>query len=251
MAAPATSNRRLFYRQPMFVRVDLRVAGFRVPIPATVVDLSGGGCALVARTMLKAHTQVEFVLPRPDAPPLRLNGRLVKVNYVPSDRTFRYAMSFEATADDVHDELLRFISHEQRRNIAAARGEELERAPAAPTRPQQMRAERRIEVNIPVRYSVPDTNGILVGTALDLSTGGARIITDRVLRQEWNVLVRFNLPNGDSNAELRANARPLPGVKTLRGRYVHSLAWANPDPRFTDEIDRFVQHMRLATMRRG
>ncbi|MDE2481302.1 MAG: PilZ domain-containing protein [bacterium] len=247
----ATQNRRLFFRLPLFVRVDLRVAGLRVPIPATVTDISGGGCALQTRTMLKPRTVVEFYLPRADAAPLRLAGSLVKVNYVPGDRTFRYAIAFEAMPDDVHDALLRYISHEQRRAIAAARGEELEAtgAQGAP-RLQEMRAGRRIEVNIPVRYSTPDAQGTFVGTAVDLSTGGARLITERILRQEWNVIVRFNLPHG-ATTELRLHAHPLPGVKSTRGRYLQSVAWTNPDPRDTEAIDRFVQHARLASLGRA
>ncbi len=251
MSLPS-QNRRLFYRQPLFVRVDLRVAGLRVPIPATVTDISGGGCALQARTMLKPRTGVEFYLPRSDAAALRLAGKLVKVNYVPADRTFRYAMAFEAMADDVHDALIRFISHEQRRSISAARGRDPEATVvSAQPRLQEMRADRRIEVNIPVRYSVPDASGIFVGTAIDLSTGGARIITERILRQEWNVTVRFDLPNGGSNGEVRLHARPLPGVKSTRGRYLQSLAWRDPDPRVTEAIERYVQSMRLAAMGRA
>ncbi len=233
----------------MLVRVDLRAAGIRVPVPATLVDLSGGGCALHARTMLRPQTPVEFYLPRVDGPPLRLAGKLVKVNYVPADRTFRYAMAFEAMNEETADALVRFISHEQRRTISAARGVEVETAPRPSTRIQEMRADRRIEVNLPVRYSIPDAHGSFSGTAVDLSTGGARIITEQILRQEWNVVVRFKLPHGTAN-EIRLHARPLPGVTSTRGRFVQSVAWNNPDPRVTDEIDRFVQNARLAGMKR-
>ena len=66
MAAP--SNRRSFYRQPMYLRINLRASGIRAPVPATLVDLSGGGGMVSARTMLKTQQAVEFDLAREGQP---------------------------------------------------------------------------------------------------------------------------------------------------------------------------------------
>ena len=118
---------------------------------------------------------------------------------------------------------------------------------------------------MPVRYTVFETPGAYNATAIDVSTGGMRIIAEQVLRQEWVVTLRFTLPSealrvvqtvkGSSRSgapfhEMRMQARALPGVKQSRGRYIQSLIWVNPDPADTQEIDRFVQAAQLASLRR-
>lgn len=261
MSASPASNRRSFYRQPMYLRIDVRVAGVRIPIPSTLVDISAGGCQIHARTMIKPHVGIEFDLPRDGAPPLRLSGKLRKVTYTASDRTFRYAVEFDSLDDATRDDLARFIHEEQRRTISSTRRSVDEERPKPQMRIQELRAHRRVEVNIPVTYTVGTTVGSYEGVAVDVSTGGLRIISDRVLRQEWDVSVRFTLPNDvlrvlHSRAgvqrpfsELRLTARPLPGVKQTRGRYMQSLVWVNPDPQTTDEIDRFVEAAHYTSLR--
>lgn len=262
--ASAAPNRRSFYRQPMYVRIDLRVAGVRIPIPATLVDISAGGCQIHARTMLKPHLAVEFDLPRNGMPPLRLAGILRKVTYTAGDRTFRYAVEFDARGEGTRDELARFIHEEQRRAISQTRGHHDDDKPKPSTRLQELRAHHRVEVNIPVRYTVNTSGGIFEGVAVDVSTGGVRIISDRVLRQEWDVSLRFTPPSDVLRAlharsggstqkpfdELRLVARPLPGVKQTRGRYMQSLVWVNPDPQMTEEIRRFVEAVRASALRK-
>ena len=257
-ASPTTTNRRSFYRQAMYLRVDVRVAGIRIPVPSTLVDISAGGCQIHARTMIKPHVAIEFDLPRAGMPPLRLSGKLRKVTYTASDRTFRYAVEFDSLSEATRDDLARFIHEEQRRALSLARRGSEEERPKPSTRLQELRAHRRVEVNLPVTYTVGNTPGSYEGVAVDVSTGGLRLISDRVLRQEWDVTIRFTLPNevlrlmhSRSGAqrpfsELRLTARPLPGVKQTRGRYMQSLVWVNPDPQITDEIHRFVEATTLA-----
>jgi c-di-GMP-binding flagellar brake protein YcgR len=255
-------NRRLFYRQAMYLRINLRVSGVRVPVPATLIDLSGGGGMLQSRTMLKPHAPVEFDLPRDGNPHLRISGKIRKVTYSARDRTFRYAIEFDTLSDEVREDLLRFIIEEQRRTISLTRrGEE---RPHISTRIQEQRAHRRIELNMAVRYNVGEGGGF-AAIAVDVSTGGMRIITEQVLRQEWVVTIRFTLPSevlrlvqhvkGAKRSiapfqELRMQARALPGIKQSRGRYIQSLSWVNPDPAATEEIDRFVQAAQLAALHR-
>ena len=265
---PQSGNRRLYYRQPMYARIDLRVSGIRVPIPATLIDVSGGGCQIHARTMLKRQQLVDFELPRAGEAALRLNGTIKKVAYAPQDRTFRYSVEFDELAEQSRDELLRFIADEQRRAISSAKAEI--DTPVAPLRKrlvrlQELRSAYRVEVNVPVQYSVGDAMTVHDGTATDVSTGGMRLILDQVLRQEWIVTARFTLPNDALKAfaqlrtsgermrpfsEMRLQARPLPGVRQLRGRYVQSLAFLNPDATVTEDIARFVQIAKLIALGR-
>ena len=268
MSAPAPNNRRNYYRLAIFQRITLRVEGVRVPVPATVVDLSGGGCLIHARTMLQPQAAVEFDLARPGQTVLRLAGKLRKVTYTAADRTFRYAVEWNIIDAEIHEALMRFIADEQRRTISGSRRGDDDPSMTSHTAPQThiqaMRAHRRVEVNFPVRYTLKDVPGAHTATAVDVSTGGLRIITEQVLRQEWVVNLSFTLPSealravhqakgsqaAPSFGEIRVAARPLPGVKQSRGKYVQSLTWENPDPRATEEITRFVQAMQLTTLGR-
>jgi c-di-GMP-binding flagellar brake protein YcgR len=264
---PVSSNRRLFYRQPMFVRIDVRAAGLRTPVPATLVDLSAGGCRVEARTMLRPQTAVEFDLPRPHKATLRLPGTLRKVTYIPGERLFRYAIEFDALGGGEREELMRFISEEQRRMLAGKRPGSADGFPSAEPHPrlQMVRSDFRVEINLPVRYVVGEGTGPFNATAIDVSAGGIRVITDRVLRQEWVVRLSFTLPSdvlrllqqvrgaefagAHPFGEVRVTCRPLAGVRQSRGRYVQSLAFVNPDPEATREINRFVEAARLAKVR--
>lgn len=263
MRSPQPSNRRLYYRQAMYLRINLRVAGMRVAVPGTLVDLSGGGGMIQSRTMLRPHVAVEFDLPREGQAHLRLPGKIRKVTYSAADRTFRYAVEFDLLGEETREALLRFIIDEQRRTISLARRGE-EGKPRISTRIQEQRAHRRIELNMPIRYSVADAGLTLEATATDISTGGMRIITEQVLRQEWVVSIRFTLPSDVLRAgqqgkgrpltpsgEIRMEARALPGIKQSRGRYIQSLVWVNPDPAVTMEIDRFVEAAAVAALRKS
>jgi c-di-GMP-binding flagellar brake protein YcgR len=246
------SNRRLAFRQPMSVNIDLRVSGFRAPLSAMLVDLSGGGGMVAARTALKPQTTVEFDLPRDGQPHLRLPGKVRKVTFIPSDRSFKYAVEFENLDEDTREALHRFITFQQRRELSATRrGTEL----GAPEHSKQdQRAHRRVDVGVPVRISIVDVARTMEATLIDVSTGGVRILIEHVLRQEWVVALRFTLPSkvlrsGAPFNEIKVDARALPGIKQSRGKYIQSLVWVNPDPAVTSEINRFVQAAHLVALR--
>jgi hypothetical protein len=246
-------NRRSAFRQAMTLRIHLRVSGMRGPVAATLIDLSSGGGMVAAKTALKAHTPVEFDLPREGQPHLRLPGKIRKVTFLPGDRTFRYAVEFENLDEATREALHRFITLEQRRELSVARrGFEL-RTPSPSTDDQ--RAHRRIEVEIPVKISAADVPGVMEATLIDVSTGGVRVLIQHVLRQEWAVTLRFTLPSdvlrsGSPFEEIKVSARALPGIKQFRGKYIQSLVWTNPDPAITAEIHRFVQAAHLVALRR-
>lgn len=248
------SNRRLAFRQPMSLNITLRVSGFRAPVSATLIDLSGGGGMVSAKTALKAHTVVEFDLPRDGQPPLRLPGAIRKVTFIPSERTFKYAVEFENLDEETREALHRFITLEQRRELSATRrGTELRKPKLSA---QEQRADRRVDTEIPVRISIVDVPRAMEATLIDVSTGGVRILIEHVLRQEWVVTLRFTLPSdvlrsGAAFDEIKVSARALPGVKQSRGKYIQSLVWVNPDPAITAEINRFVQAAHLVALRRA
>jgi hypothetical protein len=248
-------NRRLAFRQPMALNISLRASGFRAPVAATLVDLSGGGGMVAARTALKAHTAVEFDLPRDGLPDLRLPGKIRKVTFMPSDRIFKYAVEFENLDEETREALHRFITFEQRRELSATRrGTNLSTAPELSEK--ELRAHRRVDVEVPVRISIVDVPRAMEATIIDVSTGGVRILIEHVLRQEWVVTLRFTLPSdvlrsGAPFDEIKVNARALPGIKQWRSKYIQSLVWVNPDPAITAQLNRFVQAAHLVALRRA
>ena len=237
----------------MTLHITLRVSGMRAPVSATLIDLSGGGGMVAAKTALKTHTPVEFDLPREGQPHLRLPGSIRKVTFMPGQRTFRYAVEFSDLDDETREALHRFISFEQQRHLSATRGE----TPRKPTKASnEQRAHRRIDVEIPVKISIVDVPGVMDATLVDVSTGGVRVLIAHVLRQEWAVNLRFTFPSdvlrsGNAFEEIRVTARALPGIKQVRGKYIQSLVWVNPDPAVTAEIHRFVRAAHLVSIRRA
>lgn len=266
MADPAKlPNRRLYYRQAMYLRIDLRVSGMRVALPCTLVDISGGGCQIHSRTMLNSRSAVEFDLPRPGLSSLGISGTVTRVMYAPENRMFQYKVEFLTLDTKLRDQLMRFVLDEQRRALKRVRS-----APDVPpvnarripmTRIQELRRSPRAEINVPVLYSIDDSAKMFAATAIDISAGGVRLIVDQVLRQEWDVKLRFTLSDDVLKAaqqrrggsaqtlrpfsELRLSARPLGGVKQSRSGFVQSLAFVNPDAASVEEIGRFVQATQL------
>lgn len=248
------SNRRLSYRQKMALPIDLRVSGFGAPVSATLEDLSGGGGMVGARSALKVNAVVEFDLPRDGQPHLRLPGKIRKVTFMPSDRTFKYAVEFQNLDAETREALHRYINEQQRRTLAVTRHGVEPKLSKQQT--SEQRAHRRIEVEIPVRISIVDVPGQMEATLIDVSTGGVRILIQHVLRQEWVVTLRFTLPSdvlrgGPPFNEIKVSARALPGIKQLRNKYIQSLVWVHPDPAITAEINRFVQAAHLVALRRA
>ncbi|MGB6986360.1 MAG: PilZ domain-containing protein [Candidatus Aquilonibacter sp.] len=248
------SNRRHAYRHAMSLHIDLRVSGIRAPVNATLIDLSGGGGMVAARTALKAETPVEFDLPREGQPHLRLAGKIRKVTFMPHERTFRYAVEFEHLDEETREAVHSLITFEQRRQLSVKRHGAQLRKPEPST--QEQRAHRRVDVEIPVRISIVNVPRMMEATLVDVSTGGVRVLIQHVLRQEWVVTLRFTLPSevlrtGTPFDEIRVAARALPGIKQYRGKYIQSLVWVNPDPAITAEINRFVQAAHLVALRRA
>jgi c-di-GMP-binding flagellar brake protein YcgR len=187
-----------------------------------------------ARRLLRAPLNVEFDLPRDKAPHLRLPGKILKGTYLPSDRSFKYAVEFDTLDEDTREALLRFISREQQRAIRSGDGY----PPPAAEESNEQRAHRRVDVDQVIRIAITGIAAPVEAVLLDVSTGGARVSVEHVLRQEWELTLRFSLGNG---SEVKMHARALPGVKEQRRRYVQSLIWVDPDPEVTREVDRFIR----------
>jgi len=248
-------DKRAYYRQPMHAPIHLRVADVREALPATLVNISGGGCQIDAAVLLQTHLPMRFSLPRPGLGDLVLTGTINKIRHTKHDHTYHYGIAFEIAGEDEREELSRFISEEQLRALEGTHASAA--APRSTKRLLEQRSCVRTVASFPVRYTVPEQPDVTYeALALDLSTGGMRIITDRILRREWNINVNISLPNDGLRTAapfmpLSLLASPLPGIRNSRGRYVHSLSFRNPSAAAIDEISRFIRANELSRASRS
>ena len=251
----------------MYVPIHLRVPGIRESVPATLVNLSGGGCQVNAAILVQTRLPVAFNLTRPGMTDLSLRGTIKKIRHAKQDHTFHYGIAFLMTSEHEREALLGFISQEQLRAIQGPR-HAASLQPAAPRRLLEQRACIRTLASFPVRYVIPDQPGTTYeATSLDVSTGGMRIVTDRILRRDVPIEVKLSLPNDvlrialqfhrndmhqtEPFVPLSLRASALPGIRNSRGRYVHSLAFHNPSAAAIDEILRFIQANELGRPHRS
>lgn len=252
---PSLLNRRAFIRQPMQQRVDLRAPGVGSGIPSTLVDISGGGCRITTRQMLKPRSSVEFELPNVAPDPITLSGRIAKVRYTPADRTFHYGIAFEAIEDRERDTLLRFIGEEHRRLLEELRLRRRRESSRAPE--HERRRSPRVTTHFSLVYAVSGVPTSFTAHALDIGTGGIRVYTDRLIRSDWALELRLNLPNDVLRMALqvagtlvkdarpfepmRLSARTLPGALRTREGYVQRLSFVNVSEPHAAELARFVR----------
>ena len=239
----------------MYTPIHFRVTGVRETLPATLVNISGGGCQIDAAVLVQTRLPVRFNLPRPGMTDLTLTGKIRRIRHTKHDRTYHYGIAFEIVDETERDELLRFIGEEQLRALKGTRASVS--PPPPPKRLLEQRSCVRTVASFPVRYTVPEQPDVTYeALALDLSTGGMRIVTDRILRREWNIGVKISLPNDVLRtavpfAPLSLLASPLPGIRNSRGRYVHSLSFRNPSAAAIDEILRFIRANELSRTSRN
>jgi len=248
-------DERAYHRQPVHATIHVRVAGVRETLPATLVNISGGGCRIDAAVQIQTRLPVRLNLPRPGLTDLVLMGTIKKTRHTKHDHTYHYGIAFEMAGETERDELSRFISEER---LRALKGAHVSVGPPPPAkRLLEQRSCVRTVASFPVRYTVPEQPGVTYeALALDLSTGGMRIITDQILRREWNINVNISLPNDELRTAvpfmpLSLLASPLPGIRNSRGRYVHSLSFRNPSAAAIDEILRFIRANELSRTSRN
>lgn len=248
-------NRRAFFRQPMYKDVELRAPGMHSGFPSTLVDLSGGGCLVATRKMFKPRTKVELDLPTTPDQSIQLKGHIAKVRYTPTDRTFHYGIAFDEIEDRERETLLHYIGSEQRRLLEEIRLRRRRNEHHAPSR--ERRRGPRVSAKFPVTYSVSGVPTSFTAHALDIGAGGIRVFTDRILRSEWALELRFQLPNDTMRmahqvaakvvndarpfAPIRIPCRPLPGVLRVRDGYVQRISFIGAPAEITAELQRFVR----------
>ena len=266
------SNRN-YFRLAVNLPIELDIEGMPASLPATLVDISEGGCKIASKSMLLKETAMEFELPRKGKEPLKLRGKVRHIDFKATTRTFDYGIEYLGLRPADTDAIYQFVVEEQRRKLQTKDGEPLSRAAKARDRQAVLRVERKF----PVQYAVFGQRGMTPAMALDISRGGMRIVLDRVVPEERTLDLRFTLPadvldvltqrehSRDESIfgreitvkekkarpfpELRIQVKVLPGWHEIRGAYHYSVAFLRPKPDFIEEVERFLHAAQLTEIK--
>lgn len=186
-------NSRESYRQTVDLPVQVDVRGVRLPINATIVDISVSGCRLRSWIALDRGVTVAFDWPR-ESVRLRLAGTIVARRPSSQGETYEYGVTFTGLLPDEQATLTKEILEAQRREAF----NRAQRAAAMNVKPSDInrRTAYRANVQFPLELSFLEKPGApLQVTASDISAGGLRITCDRELDVNDEVMLRFHLPN--------------------------------------------------------
>ncbi|HET9095740.1 MAG TPA: PilZ domain-containing protein [Candidatus Baltobacteraceae bacterium] len=270
-----TKNERSGYRQPVDLPVQVSVSGIRIPVNATIVDVSVTGCRLRSWIALERGSKVAFDWPREHVD-LRLTGSVMARR--PSDQggAFEYGVSFAGLLPAQGDLLAREIAEAQRRE-ALNRGREAAAMNVSPAQFNRRHTYRaRAEFSVDVTFEERKTAAIKV-TATDISVGGLRIVCERELTSNDEVTVRFRLPdnvlgvfppgvredivmtpfgprrraknNRRPFEEMRIRSRIANRLKDWHGRPAFGVAFVEIDAYSREEIARFIHAVQLGQLR--
>lgn len=226
------TDRRKYPRTPVTGAIELRAAGIEVAVTANLRDISAGGCALESRVALQATTALRIELPIPGGKPLVLDANVLRISSNAAERTYRYGVRFRVETATLRDNLLTYIQRYCVRSEAAS-------------------SDRRERAGVDVKFMVtisPPGVPLFNAMAISLGTGGIRIASDRILRQEWMMKIDMKLPGGMIGAPaLTMTGRARPGAKPVRGSYVQDVDFVEPSLRAIAEIDRAMAELRRSS----
>lgn len=270
-----TTNERSGYRQPVDLPVQVSVSGIRIPVNATIVDVSVTGCRLRSWIALERGAKIAFDWPREHVD-LRLTGSVMARRPCTQGGAFEYGVSFAGLLPAQSDLLAREIAEAQRRE-ALNRGQQAAAMRVSPAQFNRRHAYRaRAEFIVDVTFEERKTAAIKV-TATDISAGGLRIVCDRELTSNDEVTVRFRLPddvlrvfppgvhedvvmtpfgprrrtknNRRPFEEMRIRSRIANRLKDWHGRPAFGVAFVEIDAYSREEIARFIHAVQLGQLR--
>ena len=107
------------------------------------------------------------------------------------------------------------------------------------TEDKQQRRYSRAVVQFPVTIIVPGQELVLMGTALDVSSGGIRVASATDLPQGQSIMLRYTLP--DSEREMLMRGRVvLSFFDNSKKTFAHGVAFTQIAPADHDAIGAFV-----------
>lgn len=272
-------NDRKHFRLPVNAHVDITVPSAPVPLPATLVDLSEGGCRIACKSMLLRGGAVRFDLKIDGKAPVALTGKVMTIDYKQGNKMFHYGVQFDKLRPAVNDAVYQFIVAQQRRGIQAQQHAADVARPSAPAlRSVPERSAYRVAKRFPLRYSIAGLRGTNAAFALDAGVGGMRIAFETKQQADRELDLRITLPSDvlevltrrESSregsmfgrtvqitekkarpfAEMQIQAKILPGVQEVSGRFVHSVVFVRASTLVQEELQRYVHAAQLTDLKK-
>jgi c-di-GMP-binding flagellar brake protein YcgR len=269
-------NERTGYRQRVDVPVHVDVKSMRMPINATIVNVSVTGCRLRSWIALERGATIAFDWPR-EGVQLRLKGTVLSRQSSSEGAAFEYGVTFTGLLPAESDVLAREIAEAQRRE-ALNRAQEATAVRVSPAQFNRRHAYRA-RANFPVDLIFEErASSAIKVTATDISSGGLRIVSDRELAPKDDVTVRFRLPddvlkifppgvqeeivttpfgprrrtknNRRPFEEMRIRSRITSRLKDWHGRPAFGVAFVELDAYTREEMLRFIHAVQLDELRR-
>lgn len=277
---PQAQNDRKHFRLPVNVAIDITVPSAPVQLPATLGDLSEGGCRVLCKSMLLRDSDIKFDLKRDGKAPVTLSGKVMSIDYKQGNKMFHYGVKFNTLRPAQSDAVYQYIVEQQRRGIAAKKQEAQSQAPAAktPLRSVSERSAYRVEKMFPIRYSVIGMRGTNTAVALDTSIGGMRVAFDSKQNPDRELDLKLTLPNqvldvltrrehsregsifgrtvqviekkARQFSEMQVHAKLLPDAREVNGRFIYSVTFVRPSAFVQEELQRYVHAAQLTALQK-
>lgn len=203
--------------------VEATVDGFPKPVRVTVIDLSTGGCRLMAASIFLTGSAIRFNLPA-GGTYIPIVGK-IRHNSPSSADSLEYGVEFAKLAPDDGKRLDRFLEEERSKSAAAD-------------------SAIRVETEFDVICSMAGTKDEINALALDLSRGGMRLAFEKRIAEGSTLSMQFTLPNGDGGRPLQVRGKVVHATQQFR-EFHHSVVFVDILPAVGDEIERFVRALRL------
>lgn len=272
----APKNERAGYRLPVDLPVLLNVTGIRLPVNAAIVNVSVSGCRLRSWVAIERDARIAFDWPR-EGVDLRLAGSIVMRQSSEEGAAFEYGIVFEGLLPAEADLLAREI-HEAQRREALNRSMQAKALHVKPADVNNRRSAYRARSEFPVEVTFEEPRPAMIKvTAIDISSGGLRVVSEKQLKPGDEVTVRFRLPDGVLKIfpagvqeeivntpfgprkhthnrrrpfeEIRIRSRVAAQLEDWDGKPAFGIAFVELDVYTREEIARFIHAVQLAELR--
>jgi c-di-GMP-binding flagellar brake protein YcgR len=103
----------------------------------------------------------------------------------------------------------------------------------------------RVNADFPATVILPGHELILAGTAVDVSTGGMRVVTATDLPSGQTIVLRFNLPGQERELIVRGRI-VLSFYDASSKQFAHGVAFTQYAPQDQEAIEQFIAQRRTA-----
>ena len=194
-------NRRSDYRLPVEVGVQLHVAGVRMTVPATMLNISSTGARVRSWVLLRRGAPLRFDWAGEHAV-LEIQGTIVARSACSKGAAYEYGISF-AGLDDAKREALA-------REIEEARESRFGVAPPRENVSANRRQSERAGAQFPVALVFEEQHLVLDATATEVSAGGLRVSCAQPFLHAGDLpIVRFRLPDDALRASPESGTQRL------------------------------------------